>query len=1025
MRLTSMVMIVTSILLIGNVAHADPLELRRPYVQSSPVSFGFDNQPGTSGCTDYECGSVCYHGHGGNDFPLSYGTDILAGADGTVRAIVNSCADYGYLGNTCGGRCGNYVQMEHSNGDRTIYCHMRRDHIYVSVGDSVSCGDVIGQSASSGSSTGPHLHLGWRPGAGANVDVYGGSCNSSPGAWVDQGSYGQPPSAECACQPTTEVCDGRDNNCDGTVDSGEVCEIDLMHQAPHSYTQPSTTDVDGDGIQNVCARFSAGFRCFRPTGEGWESVINTELMAESDGWGHPEYYSTVRMGDVTGDGRADVCARGPDGFSCWRSTGDDFEPFDSIGWSDDSGWDRPQFYTTIRLADLNGNGKDDVCARGVAGWRCYLSTGEGFGERIDTELWTNDDDFHRARYYGTIRTGDITGDGQEEVCAREADGFACYRFTGDGFERVADTGMRDDQGWDHINYWPSIRLADIDGDGRHAVCARDSSRLFCFRFEGDDFGSRFDVANLSDDSGWSDPTNYSTLRVGDVTGDGSDDLCIRANRGMLCYRVDGDDVTRWDGPEWSNANGWEDLGAHGPIFITNIDHEERGALCGRSADGLTCEVYGGDEDFVAYPLFEQFTDSGSWHNRRYYSTLRMGQGHCRADWCDPEPEPEPPTDDAGIAGGDDVGVGGDWDTGGSGGTSPGGDEEADGYSATMSTSSCSSTSGGSGSFWIVLAALLGLSLHRRRRRQTATLGVALLAITSLAFVGCDDAPEVDEEAMSTAVEAEATQPARTGGGISIPAEFEEYDVLAIHGPWAIVGEPIDVPRGTDGPLRYEPVLLNEGERIEWPLDQPMISEARIVGDEPTLFSLGLDHVLVGLSLDDLDDAQPFVVDDHLISQVSPAADGCCITYVEHGDEGQNLHVYHLDSGESVSTRLGFSIGWAPVVAEGGERVAWTASPHGQAAILVDRPGGDEARIIVNEGTDLRWEELDPFPAGIHAPVWTPDGIAFESEDTTLWLIDTDGTFTHSADGTHGMFWDETRQKLLDHHGEPIRWRAVD
>ena len=1024
----SAVIVMISLLVVGDIAAADDLELRRPYEAADPVSFGFDNEPNAGGCTDYECGSICYNGHGGSDFPLPYGTDVLAGADGTVTATNNSCDDYGYLGNTCGGRCGNYVQLQHSNGDYTIYCHMRQNSLVVSTGDTVSCGDVLGESASSGSSTGPHLHLGWRPGGGNSTDVYAGSCNNSPGAWVEQNAYDEPVSADCACEPTTEVCDGNDNNCDGTVDSGDVCEIELLHQAPHSYTRPTTTDVDDSGVQHICGRFYSGFRCFKPTGDGWEESIGSDLMAQPDGWDQPEYYSTIRMGDVTGNDRADLCARGPDGLTCYESTGDEFIPFDTIGWSDDSSWDSPQFYTTIRLADLNGNDREDVCARGIAGWRCYLSEDDGFGERIDTDLFTDDDGFHRARYYGTIRTGDITGDGSDEVCARGPDGFSCYSFDGDGFEHVAtSTGKADEHGWDNIIYWPSIRLADIDGDGSHALCARDSSSLFCRRFDGDDFGSKIELGGLSNDSGWSDPTNYATLRAGDVTGDGSDDLCIRANAGMRCYRVDDDDVTRWDGPEWSNANGWEDTAVHGPTFITSIDEQEPGALCGRSPDGLSCHTYT-DGDFEAYEHFDQFTDAGSWDAPEHAHSLQMGAGPCRADWCDePIDDPDDPDDPIDEAEPDDpdadVGVPGDV-----GSSGDGQDYQAD--EGPRVNTGCNAAGGtSSGLIWLVALLLVAGLVWRRRTGSVFT--AALLVTATFALIGCDRSPDADQSATDETAEAvtpEQTDSPSAAGGTDASAETEhivdnDHELLAIHGSWRVTGDPDELPEGTDGPPRYEPQLLHDDRVIDWPSDLPPVSDALIVGDEPTLFALGLDDSLYAAALSpDTTELDPRLIDRSLTSQLSPATGGCCIAYIQHGDEGQRLRIYDIDDDAFTDYRLGHSIGWAPTVADDGQRIAWTASPYGHASILIDEPTGDEPRPIVNTDTDLGPDELDPFPGGIHAPVWTPDGIAFEAADSTLWLIDADGNIDKTADGEQGMFWDEPRQKLVDRLGEPIDWQ---
>jgi murein DD-endopeptidase MepM/ murein hydrolase activator NlpD len=92
----------------------------------------------------------------GPSHPL--GIDIGLGADGTGIPIAaamsgvvtfaggDACCSYGY-----------YVVISHGNGFETLYAHLSK--IDVSVGESVSQGETIGLSGTTGYSTGPHLHF--------------------------------------------------------------------------------------------------------------------------------------------------------------------------------------------------------------------------------------------------------------------------------------------------------------------------------------------------------------------------------------------------------------------------------------------------------------------------------------------------------------------------------------------------------------------------------------------------------------------------------------------------------------------------------------------------------------------------------------------------------------------------------------------------------------------------------------------------------------------------------------------------
>ena len=92
--------------------------------------------------------------HPGVDIGNARGTPIVAAADGVVIQVVSGCVE-GVR--SCGGRYGNHIVIQHSNGTKTRYAHLSRTS--VNVGQSVSQGQQIGALGNTGSSTGPHLHF--------------------------------------------------------------------------------------------------------------------------------------------------------------------------------------------------------------------------------------------------------------------------------------------------------------------------------------------------------------------------------------------------------------------------------------------------------------------------------------------------------------------------------------------------------------------------------------------------------------------------------------------------------------------------------------------------------------------------------------------------------------------------------------------------------------------------------------------------------------------------------------------------
>lgn len=113
---------------------------------SAPVvSSGMFMRPVSGGTITSKYGQRSSGFHTGVDIAVPTGTPVYAAASGTV---VKACwsGGYGYL-----------VVIDHGNGYQTYYAH--NSSLCVSAGQSVSKGQNISYSGSTGNSTGPHLHF--------------------------------------------------------------------------------------------------------------------------------------------------------------------------------------------------------------------------------------------------------------------------------------------------------------------------------------------------------------------------------------------------------------------------------------------------------------------------------------------------------------------------------------------------------------------------------------------------------------------------------------------------------------------------------------------------------------------------------------------------------------------------------------------------------------------------------------------------------------------------------------------------
>jgi len=147
----------------------------------------FNDLDPTSGILDWDCTDFTYDGHDATDVDLRtfgeqvIGVPIFAALDGTVIATHDGEDD---MHTSCFGPA-NYVIIDHGGGRYCYYLHMRRNSVAVIAGQPVHAGQPLGMVASSGCSTGPHLHFASYDNS-TSIEPYRGSCQPNPSQWLNQ-----------------------------------------------------------------------------------------------------------------------------------------------------------------------------------------------------------------------------------------------------------------------------------------------------------------------------------------------------------------------------------------------------------------------------------------------------------------------------------------------------------------------------------------------------------------------------------------------------------------------------------------------------------------------------------------------------------------------------------------------------------------------------------------------------------------------------------------------------------------------
>lgn len=405
---------------------------------------------------------------------------------------------------------------------------------------------------------------------------------------------------------------------------------------------------------------------------------NLPQWGDGQKFNQPQYYETICVGDVDGDGQDELIIRGPAGMHIER-----FDP-PSGQWltlttagpmlSDAAGWNDPKYYRTIQCTKVDYDAQDEIVVRGPNGivaykydhtfgsdtYQQFVELKGGFGPFSDAAangIWTQEP------HYSTIKWGkNPSGNGLHYVIGRNADGLETWyyaaevpgwfypnNYKGPWQDNDTTTGTN----WTLPQYYETIQFGDIDGDGRDELIGRSARGIEVYKFNtgtGDHNWALLatNTGIMTDAQGWNKPEYYTTIQCADIDGDGTKELLARSSTGIVAFKYNtathGFDPML-SGPGLRDSDGWNLAEIYETLRFGDIDGDGAEEMIIRDAGGILIYKYYPNFQGFAGPRWvemsagaprnPQWRDDSTgpdsnwthWNQVEYYSTIRFARTH--------------------------------------------------------------------------------------------------------------------------------------------------------------------------------------------------------------------------------------------------------------------------------------------------------------------------------------------------------------------------------------------------------------
>jgi hypothetical protein len=262
---------------------------------------------------------------------------------------------------------------------------------------------------------------------------------------------------------------------------------------------------------------------------GWQGTVVARLDQSYAGW-------DVELGDADNDGKNEILTTGcPD--SRLYLFKDEATRWKTVLLADNLAGDRPAMGLTVRVADLNGDAKNEVLLgtgqeKGGTAWFHVLSTD---GRTLTNKLSCRPE-CNKSSFTHNLAIHDLNGDGVKEVISAYCGGGEVIRYdVNKSLTAISARKIHQLSGSGEESI-----VADVDNDGKFEYLTANGFRPGKARVEIFDFDDRGELAaepRIAMAGYEGNGCFYTSFTVGDVNNDGRNELVVgwkREQKVNLC-----------------------------------------------------------------------------------------------------------------------------------------------------------------------------------------------------------------------------------------------------------------------------------------------------------------------------------------------------------------------------------------------------------------------------------------------------------------------------------------------------------